>query len=116
MEGIFSVLLTVLPPIFMVIGVLHDYKKMNREWSDLLKRQTEDWKEHCKYINKNWSDLCKQLDAGEVKHGKWEIKPNTGGYEVCMKCSVCAFQFDNWQHIFSYCPVCGAKMDGDNNA
>ncbi|MBO5957515.1 MAG: hypothetical protein J6Q39_08170 [Bacteroidales bacterium] len=58
---------------------------------------------------------CKSCDRIEVVHGKWKTKPNTGGYEVCMKCSVCAFQFDNWKHIFSYCPVCGAKMDGDKN-
>ena len=54
-------------------------------------------------------------DVVEVVHGCWETKPTAGGYEVCMKCSVCGFQFDNWQHIFKYCPVCGAKMDGERS-
>lgn len=54
-------------------------------------------------------------DAAEVKHGYWETKPNIGGHIVMMRCSVCAFQFDNWRHIFDYCPVCGAKMDGVSN-
>lgn len=53
-------------------------------------------------------------DVVEVVHGYWKTKSNIGGHIVMMRCSVCAFQFDNWRHIFDYCPVCGAKMDGDN--
>lgn len=54
-------------------------------------------------------------DVVEVKHGYWETKPNIGGHIVMMRCSVCAFQFDNWRHIFDYCPECGAKMDGERS-
>ncbi len=66
-------------------------------------------------FNRDYTAYCQafknKADVVEVVRGEWETKPNTGGYEICMSCSVCGFQFDNWRHIFDYCPVCGAKMD-----
>ena len=56
------------------------------------------------------------VDAVEVVHGHWEIRPNP--YRVFAHeyaCSVCG----GWKHKLSYehenmnyCPNCGAKMDG----
>ena len=58
------------------------------------------------------------VDAVEVIHGHWEIRPNpyrVFAYEFA--CSVCG----GWKHKLSYehenmnyCPNCGAKMDGGN--
>ena len=48
-----------------------------------------------------------------VKHGKWD------GY-ICSECNVCADYFISGDFYFdekpNFCPYCGARMDGDNNA
>ena len=52
------------------------------------------------------------VDAVEVVHGQWE----QGDYYDCGDvCSVCDWDsyIDNCD--WSYCPNCGAKMDGDGN-
>ena len=59
------------------------------------------------------------VDAVEVVHGKWEIRPDP--YRMFYPnyhCSVCG----GWKHKLAYehenmnyCPNCGAKMDGDGN-
>ena len=56
------------------------------------------------------------VDAVEVVHGRWV---EGGLFNDLAKCSVCGakhftmgFVYDN---KFSYCPNCGAKMDGDGN-
>jgi hypothetical protein len=62
-----------------------------------------------KYIN---------ADIQEVKHGKWELS-YIFGIEIA-ECSCCrkyffadpATEAKEW----NYCPNCGAKMDGDDNA
>lgn len=46
------------------------------------------------------------VDAVEVVHGRWH---HCG--EECFVCSVC---HDNMMIDYSYCPNCGAKMDGGN--
>ena len=48
-----------------------------------------------------------------VKHGKW-VSDMTG----VVKCSACKHQayFLRGYELFDYCPYCGAKMDGNNNA
>lgn len=49
------------------------------------------------------------IDAEPVKRGRWEV----GGV-----CSECGFMHDDFAvKWFSYCPNCGARMDGgDENA
>lgn len=54
---------------------------------------------------------CKECERVKLRHGYWKTLPNTDGYEVNMRCSVCHFQFDNWKTVFNYCPVCGSLMD-----
>ena len=50
-------------------------------------------------------------DAVEVKHGAWIYK-EVFGIEF-PECSVCGNQFDDANFVdCSYCPNCGAKMDG----
>ena len=49
-------------------------------------------------------------DVAEVVHGKWGDNGIAGS--MLVKCSVCGF--DCGAYSFSYCPNCGAKMDGGN--
>ena len=52
-------------------------------------------------------------DVQPVKHGRWD------GY-ICSECNVCADYFISGDFYFdekpNFCPNCGARMDGDNNA
>ncbi len=47
-------------------------------------------------------------DVAPVVHGKWGDNGIEGS--MLVKCSVCGF--DCGANSFSYCPSCGAKMDG----
>lgn len=49
------------------------------------------------------------MDAQEVRHGQWEIKPLWQGAEAkYCECSVC--HHASWM-TSDYCQHCGAKMD-----
>lgn len=47
-------------------------------------------------------------DVAPVVHGKWGDNGIAGS--MLVKCSVCGF--DCGANSFSYCPNCGARMDG----
>lgn len=64
------------------------------------------------------------MDAQEVKHGHWIMKPN--GYGMCSNCKMKDDPFGFFDEIpvcsecghttklretYKYCPNCGAKMD-----
>lgn len=49
-------------------------------------------------------------DVVEVRHGEWEIVKGSNGKEK-MACTDCRHQQD-LHSTFTYCPNCGAKMDG----
>ena len=53
-------------------------------------------------------------DVVRVVHGRWEYNPPTINTYGKLRCSIC-----NWwtldpsvDRLYSYCPNCGAKMDG----
>ena len=53
-------------------------------------------------------------DVAPVVHGRWEYIPQTINTYGQLRCSIC-----NWWTLdpsvdrsYSYCPNCGAKMDG----
>ena len=52
-------------------------------------------------------------DVATVRHGEWEIVVGSNGKEY-MVCTCCRVSQD-LTGVFSYCPNCGAKMDGDGN-
>lgn len=58
-----------------------------------------------------------KIDAEPVKHARWEFCSNLMGEYY--KCSECGYKVDvptcMGEPIFTYCPYCGAKMDGDTN-
>ena len=74
--------------------------------------------ESCNAENPNWTPtrvktlLIRQpaADVAPVVHGKWGDNGIAGS--MLVKCSVCGF--DCGANSFSYCPNCGAKMDGGN--
>ena len=65
-------------------------------------------------------DHSDTVDAVEVVHGRWD---DSGRYQFpsgakAIRCSICGcalseseYRLFNW----NYCPVCGARMDGDGN-
>ena len=52
-------------------------------------------------------------DVAPVVHGEWEIVVGSNGkeYMVCTRCRVS----QDLTGVFTYCPNCGAKMDGGDS-
>ena len=50
-------------------------------------------------------------DVAPVRHGEWEIVVGSNGNEY-MVCTCCRVSQD-LTGVFTYCPNCGAKMDGE---
>lgn len=64
-----------------------------------------------------WNGLLRLLekaptvDAVPVVHGRWN---NMDGYKTRKVCSECGWDVPEYGKFYSYCPNCGAKMDGGN--
>lgn len=64
-----------------------------------------------------WNGLIRLLekaptvDAVPVVHGRWN---NMDGYKMRKVCSECGWDVPEYGKFYSYCPNCGAKMDGGN--
>lgn len=52
------------------------------------------------------------IDVAPVRHGDWEIVLGSNGKEY-MVCTCCRVSQD-LTGVFTYCPNCGARMDGDS--
>lgn len=50
------------------------------------------------------------IDAEPVRHGRWIF--GSSKTSSWMKCSLCCKSQSGQTATFSYCPNCGAKMDG----
>ena len=50
------------------------------------------------------------IEAVPARHGEWEIVVGSNGKEY-MVCTCCRVS-QNLTGVFTYCPNCGAKMDG----
>ena len=48
-------------------------------------------------------------DVAPVVHGRWYI---LDGYKTRRVCSVCGWDVPEYGKFYSFCPNCGAKMDG----
>ena len=53
----------------------------------------------------------KPVDVAPVMHGEWEIVVGSNGNEY-MVCTCCRVSQD-LTGVFTYCPNCGARMDGN---
>lgn len=54
-------------------------------------------------------EAAKTVDAVPVVHGWWN---NMDGYKTRKVCSECGWDVPEYGKFYSYCPNCGAKMDG----
>ena len=69
----------------------------------------------------NWPQLAEMVvgvediedapaaDVAPVVHGRWN---SMDGYKTRRACSVCGWDVPEYGKFYSYCPNCGAKMDG----
>ena len=48
-------------------------------------------------------------DVAPVVHGRWN---SMDGYKTRKVCSMCGWDVPEYGKFYSYCPNCGAKMDG----
>ena len=51
-------------------------------------------------------------DVVEVRHGRWEMVPYNGVYDI--RCSSCGYCPGIRFYSSNYCPNCGARMDKEN--
>lgn len=59
-----------------------------------------------------WAKAMQTVDAVPVVHGRWD---NMDGYKTRKVCSECGWDVPEYGKFYSYCPNCGAKMDGGDN-
>ena len=65
-----------------------------------------------------WNGLIRLLekaptvDAVPVVHGRWN---NMDCYKTRKVCSECGWDVPEYGKFYSYCPNCGAKMDGGDS-
>ena len=66
---------------------------------------------HLRFVNGEWrDDNGDAIEISLVRHGRWEVVVGSDSKEH-MVCTVCRKQQD-LTGVFSYCPNCGARMDG----
>ena len=92
-------------------------------------RREDYCEENCGKENREGYKTCKNCgmlnvpsaDVQPVKHGKWEELTDYGGWgDTHYRCSVCG---EEWyledgkpkNNNMNFCPLCGARMDGDTN-
>lgn len=61
------------------------------------------------YAAEQLLDEIPAADVATVVHGRWN---NITGYKTRKVCSECGWDVPEYGKFYSYCPNCGAKMDG----
>ena len=65
-------------------------------------------------ITREEIDAMPTIDAVPVRHGKWKRTPsNWGALFECSECGETATETVMGYPRYIYCPMCGAKMDGE---
>lgn len=88
--------------------------------SDLIRRKDVLWitKETGAWETQNRVRELPAVDAAPVVHGRWI--PRKGKWFSCFQCSVCgekiSYPTADGKALTNYCPNCGAKMNGEENA
>lgn len=84
---------------------------INREAA--IRALLNDAPEQVSYSREDAADCIHYMDAADVapvRHGDWEIVLGSNGNEY-MVCTCCRVSQD-LTGVFTYCPNCGARMDG----
>ena len=84
------------------------------ERESAIKSLLNDAPEQVGYSREDAADCIRFIDAADVapvQHGKWEIIVGSNGKEY-MVCTCCRVSQD-LTGVFTYCPNCGARMDGE---
>lgn len=58
------------------------------------------------------NDEVPTADVQEVKHGKWTTGQEPSG-SVYAHCSACNRKMNSYCYGYAFCPLCGARMDGE---
>ena len=94
----------------MRIDSMHEYIEREAAIKALLNDATE----QIGYSREDAADCIRYMDTADVapvRHAIWEVLVGSDGKEH-MVCTGCRKQQD-LTGVFSYCPNCGAKMDGE---
>ena len=101
--------------------------------ADALKKEIVDWKVGINPKNQDYAAgyfsalsavegmlaYAPTVDAKPVVHGEWSTIEDDYCGLTALKCSECNqeywFEDEPPMKIYSYCPNCGARMDGDGN-
>ena len=69
--------------------------------------------------SKEWAiwllENAKPADVEPVRHGRWEdIEQHSWSVNLACRCQICGWLVNLTQSkAFTYCPNCGARMDGE---
>lgn len=103
-------------PVKQRIKIQYEGEELSiRELVDRLE-YCEESQEYLKWVvverEKEIALLKSQLsDAQPVRHGRWITVVEIDGKEHS-KCADCQLELDGLEDAYSFCPHCGAKMDG----
>ncbi len=89
-------------------AALKRFEEMHGNESELLNCYNADWVV-------SFIETQPTADVQEVKHGKWfrTVPTTTKSYRrICSLCGKIAYMI---RARYTYCPWCGAKMDGGEN-
>ena len=73
------------------------------------------------YYRQGWNDAIDAIvdnedtvDAVPVRHGHWKEDPSGYGFWICSACGFVS-EASAANMLYKFCPVCGARMDGDHH-
>ena len=94
-----------------------EYIKREAAIRDLL----NDSPEQVNYSREDAADCIRYMDAADVapvRHGRWihtDLANHWYGKDECSECTYHEKDRSDLSHL-NYCPNCGCKMQGENNA
>ena len=87
-------------------ALMHIYTAETKHCADIKSPAKRGWQGACQLLYD-----APAIDAVPVVHGRW-LNNGIHGSVLC-RCSEC--HYDAAAYSFRYCPMCGAKMDGEGD-